>query len=326
MVQSRFGIKSHQIERKKMTKYLAVIAGPTAVGKTQTAIGIAQYFNTEIISADSRQIYREMKTGTAAPSAKQLSAVRHHFIGNRSVHEYYNASMYEFEVIDLLSRLFEKHNLVVMTGGSGLYIDAVCKGIDDLPTVDHEIRTRLKSEFLQKGIDWLRQQVKNADPEYYMKADTSNPKRLLKALEIFTMTGKPYSSFLTKQKKVRNFSMIYIGLNMPRDILYNNINSRVEYMISQGLVDEARQLLPFRHLNALNTVGYQEIFDYLEGKTSLDEAIDLIKRHTRQYARRQLTWFRKNREMKWFEPHETEAIINYIIEFQKSIERPESDI
>lgn len=300
-----------------MTNYLAVIAGPTAVGKTQTAIDIARYFHTEIISADSRQIYREMKTGTAVPSEEQLAVVKHHFIGNHSVHEYYNASMFEFEVIALLDKLFEKHHLVIMAGGSGLYIDAVCKGIDDLPAVDPEIRTRLKSEFMQKGIEWLRQQVKNTDPDYYQHVDMNNPKRMLKALEVYAMTMRPYSSFLTRQKKERNFVVIYIGLNVQRDILYNNINRRVEQMVNQGLVDEARQLLPFRNLNALNTVGYKEMFDYLEGKTSLDEAIDLIKRHTRQYARRQLTWFRKNKEMQWFEPHETDAIISYINDFQK---------
>jgi tRNA dimethylallyltransferase len=300
-----------------MIKYLAVIAGPTAAGKTQTAIEVARYFNTDIISADSRQIYRELKIGTAAPSAEQLAAVKHHFIGNRSVHEYYNASMFECEVIELLDQLFENHNIVVMTGGSGLYIDAVCKGIDDFPTVDPEIRVRLKSEYLQKGIEWLRQQVKTFDPDYYMQVDINNPKRLLKALEIYNMTGRSYSSFFTNQKKERNFEVIYIGLNMQRNMLYNNINNRVDHMVSQGLVDEAKKLLPLRNLNALNTVGYKEMFDYFEGKTTLNEAIDLIKRHTRQYARRQLTWFRKNKQMQWFEPHQKEDIINYIIEFQK---------
>jgi len=185
-----------------MTKYLAVIAGPTASGKTQMAIEIARYFNTDIISADSRQIYREMKIGTAAPSAEQLAAVKHHFIGHRSVHEYYNASIFECEVIELLNNLFENHNTVVMTGGSGLYIDAVCKGIDDFPAVDPEIRARLKSEYMQNGIDWLRQEVKQSDPDYYMRVDINNPKRLLKALEIYTMTKRPYSSFLTDKRYI----------------------------------------------------------------------------------------------------------------------------
>ncbi len=293
--------------------YLVTIVGPTAVGKTAVAIAMAKYFNTEIISADSRQFYREMKIGTAIPSAEQLAAVRHHFIGNRSVQEYYNASMYEYEVLALLDGLFDRYDVIIMAGGSGMYIDAVCNGIDDFPAVNALVRENLKSAFQQKGIDWLRSQLKESDPAYYSQVDLSNPKRLLKALEIITMTGRPYSSFLTRQKKERDFGIIQTGLNIERKQLYENINLRVENMIRKGLVEEAKALHPFRKLNALETVGYKEIFDHLEGKTSLKEAIDLIKRHSRQYARRQLTWFRKNKHVRWYSPDEPDAMIGYIV-------------
>jgi len=293
--------------------YLVTIVGPTAVGKTAVAIAMAKYFNTEIISADSRQFYREMKIGTAIPSAEQLAAVRHHFIGNRSVQEYYNASMYECEVLALLDGLFDRYDVIIMAGGSGMYIDAVCNGIDDFPAVNALVRENLKSAFQQKGIDWLRSQLKESDPAYYSQVDLSNPKRLLKALEIITMTGRPYSSFLTRQKKERDFGIIQTGLNIERKQLYENINLRVENMIRKGLVEEAKALHPFRKLNALETVGYKEIFDHLEGKTSLKEAIDLIKRHSRQYARRQLTWFRKNKHVRWYSPDEPDAMIGYIV-------------
>ncbi|MBN2275440.1 MAG: tRNA (adenosine(37)-N6)-dimethylallyltransferase MiaA [Bacteroidales bacterium] len=293
-------------------KYLITVVGPTAVGKTPVAIALAGYFNTEIISADSRQIYREMKIGTAVPSAEQLASVHHHFIGNRSVQEYYNASMFECEVLELLAALFGKHNTVIMTGGSGMYVDAVCNGIDDFPTVNGLVREKIKSDYLQKGIEWLRLQIKESDPDYYSHVDLNNAKRLLKALEIITMTGRPYSSFLTKKQKKRDFNVIKTGLNTDREILYSHINKRVDKMINEGLIEEARSLLSFRYLNALDTVGYKEIFDHLEGKTSLEEAIDLIKRHTRQYARRQLTWFRKDKDIRWFTPDEQDAMIRYI--------------
>jgi len=295
-------------------KCLVVIVGPTAVGKTPAAIVLAKYFNTEIISADSRQFYREMKIGTSIPSMGELATVPHHFIGNRSVQEYYNASIFEIEVMELLPRLFSKHDMVIMTGGSGMYVDAVCRGIDDFPTVNAVIRENLKSAFLQKGIDWLRLQIKDSDPAYYAMVDLKNPKRLLKALEIITMTGRPYSSFLAQQKKERDFGIIQIGLNLKRDDLYNTINRRVANMIGAGLVEEVKGLLPFRKLNALDTVGYKEIFDHLEGKLTLAEAVDLIKRHTRQYARRQLTWFRKNKDIKWFAPDQHNSMIHYILD------------
>jgi tRNA dimethylallyltransferase len=301
----------------KESKFLLTIAGPTAVGKTQVAIEIAQQFNTEIINADSRQIYREMKVGTAIPSFGQLDAVPHHFIGSRSIQEYYNASMFEQDAVALLARLFIQHDLVIMTGGSGMYMDAVCTGIDDFPTVNALIREKLRSDFQQKGMDWLRSRIKESDPDYYMQVDVNNPKRLLKALEIITMTGSPYSSFLTRKKKERAFSIIPVGLNVERNALYSKINHRVDSMIAEGLVSEGKALLPFRHFNALNTVGYKEIFDYLDGKTSLEEAIDLIKRHSRQYARRQITWFKKNSEIRWFTPEEVGGIMQHVVEKMK---------
>jgi tRNA dimethylallyltransferase len=292
-------------------KYLLTLAGPTAVGKTQVAIEIAKHFNTEIINADSRQVYREMKIGTAVPTLGQLAAVPHYFIGSRSIQEYYNASMFEQDVIALLTRLFVGHDLVIMTGGSGMYMDAVCTGIDDFPAVNALIREKLRSDFQQKGMEWLRSRIKESDPEYYEQVDLNNPKRLLKALEIITMTDRPYSSFLTRNKKEREFSIIPVGLNVERTVLYCNINQRVDAMIKEGLVSEVEALFPFRHFNALNTVGYKEIFDHLDGKISLEEAIDLIKRHSRQYARRQITWFRKNNDIRWFAAEERMAIIKF---------------
>jgi tRNA dimethylallyltransferase len=298
----------------KNKKFLVALAGPTAVGKTQVSIDLAIHFNTEIINADSRQVYREMKIGTAVPSKDQLEAVSHHFIGSRSVQEYYNASMFEQDAIELLTRLFNRHDIVIMSGGSGMYMDAVCKGIDDFPAVNAIIRENLKSEFQQNGIEWLRSRIQESDPEYYSEVDISNPKRLLKALEIIIMTGRPYSSFLTRSRKEREFSIIPVGLNMDRTALYRNINRRVDCMIGQGLVAEVKTLLPFRHLNALNTVGYKEIFDFLDGKITLEDAIDLIKRHSRQYARRQITWFKKNKAIRWFDPEEKSALKKFVQE------------
>jgi tRNA dimethylallyltransferase len=304
------------------SRYLIIIAGPTAVGKTETAIRLARHFGTEIINADSRQVYREMKIGTAVPSAGQLAEVRHHLVGHRSVHGYYNASLFELEAIEILDRLFARHNVVIMAGGSGMYIEAVCHGIDDIPSVDPEIRERLQREYLEKGLPGIQNRLLSADPEYYVKTDLNNPKRILKALEIFEMTGRPYSSFLTGHAKERDFNPIRIGLNIPRDELHANINRRVDSMMADGLADEARNLYPYRELNALNTVGYKEMFDYFENKCSLDEAVQKIKDHTRQYARRQLTWFRKQKDTKWFLPDEDELILNVVHETIARYEHP----
>lgn len=296
------------------SRYLIIIAGPTAVGKTDTAIRLARHLGTEIINADSRQVYREMKTGTAVPSSLQLAQVKHHLVGHRSIHEYYNASLYELEAIEILDRLFARHNVAILAGGSGMYIEAVCHGIDDIPSVDPEIRDRLNKIYLEYGLAGIQSRLLSADPEYYKKADLNNPKRILKALEISEMTGRPYSSFLTGHAKERKFQPLRICLDIPREELHANINRRVDSMVAEGLVDEARGLYPYSELNALNTVGYKELFDYFENKLTLDEAIGKIKDHTRQYARRQLTWFRKQKDTKWFLPGQDELILNFIHE------------
>ncbi len=295
-----------------MSNLLIIITGPTAVGKTSVALEVAKYFGTEIISADSRQIYREMRIGTAVPAPEELAAVKHHFIRNKSVFDYYNAFMYETEVLALLEELFPRLNPVVMAGGSGLYIDAVCHGIDDIPTVDQKVRKQMKEFYNREGLEGLQQMLKKRDPGYYQRVDLHNPKRLLKALEISVQTGRPYSSFLTRTRKERPFRILKAGLDLPRQELYDRINRRVLQMIEAGLVEEAQSLLPHRHLNALNTVGYKEIFDHLEGKLSLDEAIERIQANTRKYARKQLTWFRKDPDIRWFAPNKTEDIIQWI--------------
>jgi tRNA dimethylallyltransferase len=296
------------------TKNLIVVAGPTAIGKTEVAVGLAQHFGTEIINADSRQLYREMVIGTAIPSAEQLASVQHHFVHHRSFHDYYNASLFESDAIALLDRLFQQLDVVIMAGGSGLYIDAVCHGIDDIPTVDPKIREMIHHEFALLGMEGIRSKLRDVDPDYYSKVDLNNPKRIMKALEIAEMTGSPFSTFLTGISKSRNFSVLKIGLDMPRNELHDRINARVDSMIARGLVQEVRSLYPFKHINALNTVGYKELFDYMDGNCSLEESIEAIKGHSRQYARRQLTWFRKDKCMKWFRPDETDSIIPYIRE------------
>ncbi len=294
-----------------MQRNLVVIVGPTAIGKTDVGIMLAKHLDTEIISADSRQIFKELNIGTAKPSNKQLADVKHHFISNKSIHDEYNASKFEFEVIALLNELFNKHQYVVMVGGSGLYIDAVCRGIDDIPSPDREIRDNLIKQHEEEGIEGLRLLLKKLDPAYYKAVDLKNPNRIIKALEISILTGKPYSSFLGRKHKKRDFSIQKIGLNADRDELYDRINKRVDIMIKQGLIDEAQKLYPLykeKGLNALKTVGYKELFDHFEGLTSLEEAISLIKRNSRRYARRQITWFRKDKDIRWFNPNDYEQI------------------
>ncbi len=291
---------------------LVVIAGPTASGKTPLTVSLAKTFNTVIISADSRQMFREMNIGTAVPSAAELSSIRHYFIGNLSIHDYYNASKYETEVNELLENLFKEKDIVFMTGGSGLYINCVCKGIDDFPTTDPQVREDLMNQYKTEGIEGLRNSLKLTDPAYYEHADLRNYKRILKALEVSTMTGKPYSSFLKGEPKERPYKIVQIGLEIPRGELYARIDSRVDQMLERGLEEEARSLLPFRKTNALNTVGYKELFDYFEGKTSREEAIRLIKRNTRRYAKRQMSWFSRDKDIRWFHPDEVELIENHI--------------
>lgn len=297
---------------------LVVVLGPTGVGKSTISIQLANYFNTEIISADSRQFYRELTIGTAVPSAEDLSFIPHHFIQSKSITEYYNVSDYETEALEVIGQLFLKKNPLILTGGSMLYIDTVCKGIDDIPTVDPEIRAEVVEWFEENGLDALRNRLLVIDPEYYQIVDLNNSKRLLHAVEIFQMTGKSYSSFRKNMKKVRPFHILKIGINQDRKILYERINQRVIQMMEAGLLDEAKTVYQHRKLNSLNTVGYKELFSFFDGECSLDEAIDLIQRNTRKYARKQLTWFRRDPEICWFEPEQIQEIISYIENKMKS--------
>ena len=300
------------MDKSEKRKTLIVVAGPTGIGKTSAGIKLAQHFNTEIISSDSRQIFKELKIGTAVPSENELAAVKHHFIHSHSIHESYNASRYETEALELLENLFLKHGTVLLVGGSMLYIDAVCKGIDIMPDADPEIRKSLKIQLEKEGIESLRLQLKKLDQEYYRMVDLKNPNRIVHALEICLMTGKPYSSFRSNPKKKRSFSILKIGLNCSRDLLHQRINSRVDKMVEAGLEQEALCVYPLKHLNALNTVGYREWFSFFDREISREQAIELIRRNSRRYARKQLTWFRNDPEMNWFEPGQVDDIITFI--------------
>jgi tRNA dimethylallyltransferase len=301
-----------------MINTLIVLLGPTGVGKTDIGINLATHFNCEIISADSRQFFSEMKIGTAVPTDIQLNTVKHHFVRFLSIEKYYSSSLFERDVIELLPELFNENNVVLMSGGSAMYIDAVCNGIDDIPDVDPEIREKYSSKYREEGIGGLRVALKLLDPEHYTKVDLKNYKRIIRALEICETTGRPYSSFLKNQKRERDFSIIKIGLERTRDELYSRINSRVDKMIDAGLEEEARLLYKFRHLNAMNSVGYREFFECFDGKITRDKAIELIKRNTRRYAKRQITWWGKDKEIKWFHPDEVQGILKYIEEKLKS--------
>jgi tRNA dimethylallyltransferase len=298
-------------------KYLVVIAGPTAAGKTDLAIEIAKHYHTEIISADSRQFYQELNAGTAKPAEEQLRQVKHHFINNKSITELYGAGHFEKEAIQLLHQLFKKHDVVVMVGGSGLYISAVLNGVDEFDEVPAELRIRLTSEYKSRGLAWLQEEVKKADPGYFETIDKNNPQRLLRALEVCVHSGKPYSEFISRKKTAREFIPVKILINPPREQLYKNINTRADEMMKKGFLNETKALLPFRHHNALKTVGYNELFEYLDGKTTLDQAVEKIRQHTRNYAKRQITWFKNKETFTEFEPgqlreiiHFTDAIIN----------------
>ena len=291
---------------------LIVITGPTAVGKTELCMELAQWLNIPIINADSRQMFRELKIGTAAPTDKQLQQVRHYFVGNLSIIDYYSASMYEQDDNKLLAELFTTSNYALLTGGSMMYIDAVCNGIDDIPTVDETTRQLMKPRLAEEGLEALVEELKQLDPEHYEVVDRQNPRRVVHALEICHMTGKTYTSFRKAEKKQHPFQIVKIGLNRDRSELYERINLRGDKMIQNGLVDEARNLTSYRHANALNTLGYKEIFNYFDGIWSLDEAIERIKGNTRRYARKQLTWFKRDATMRWFHPNDVELIKNYI--------------
>ena len=297
-------------------KKLVVITGPTAVGKTSLCLDIAREFEIPIINADSRQIFRELRIGTASPTPEQLKQVRHYFVGSLSINDYYSASMYEQDVMTLLDKLFQTSDYALMAGGSMMYIDAVCNGIDDIPTVDEKTRTVLKQRLEEEGIEALAEELKHMDPEHYEIVDRKNPRRVIHALEICHMTGSTYTSFRTAIKKQRPFQIIKIGLNRDREELYQRINHRVDEMMQQGLLDEARRLAGHREANALNTVGYKELFEYFDNKWSLEEAIERIKGNTRRYARKQLTWFKRDEKMKWFHPNQKEEITTYISQYE----------
>lgn len=293
-------------------KNLVVILGPTGVGKTELCLQIAQRYNSPIINADSRQIFAELPIGTAAPTEQQRRCVEHYFVGSHHIEDYYSAAMYEQDVIRLLEKLFKTHHVVVMSGGSMMYIDAVCQGIDDIPTIDESTRSLFKEKLNREGLPSLSEQLKELDPEYWKIVDKQNPRRVIHALEICHMTGKTYTSFRKNTKKERPFNIIKIGLNRPREELYNRINERVLLMMEQGLEDEARSVYPRRELNALNTVGYKELFAYMDGEISREEAIRQIQSNTRRYMRKQLTWFKKDETTQWFSPNNLEDILNCI--------------
>ena len=295
-----------------MPKSLIILLGPTGVGKTDLSIDIANYFQTEIISCDSRQIYKEMMIGTAVPDRQTLEAIPHHFIRSHSIHESYNARKFEIEVLERLETLFYQKDIVLMTGGSMLYIDALCKGLDDLPDIDPHLRQLLMDRLESEGLESLQNQLLELDPSYYYQVDLQNPKRILHALEICLMTGGPFSELRTNQPRKRPFNILKLGINCDREVLYNRINQRVDKMFEEGLEKEAIHLHPFSELNSLNTVGYKELFDYFEGKITLEQAKEKIKANSRKYARKQLTWFRRDPEITWFTPDQNEQIITFI--------------
>lgn len=293
-------------------KTLIVVVGPTAIGKTALAIKLAQFYQTEIISADSRQFFKEMTIGTAKPSPTELAAAPHHFIDSHSIQKLFSTGDFEVEALKLMAELFQKHDVLIVVGGSGLYVDAICKGLDDLPEIDLNIREQLNNKLAEEGLEAIKNQLQVLDPEYYEKVDQANPQRMIRGLEVVLSTGKKLSSFLTATKKPRPFKIVKIGLNTDRALLYDRINERVDLMMEAGQLDEVKSLLPYRQYNALNTVGYSELFDYLAGKTDLVTAVNMIKQNTRRFAKRQLTWFRRDEDTTWFEPNQADEIIEYL--------------
>ena len=277
---------------------------------------IAKHFGIPIINADSRQIYRELKIGTARPTDEQIQAVKHYFVGTLGLDDYYSASLFEQQVLQLLDQLFQTSDYALLTGGSMMYIDAVCDGIDDIPTIDEETRRLMKQRLADEGLEALCEELRRLDPEYYEIVDRQNPRRVVHALEICTMTGKTYTSFRRRERRQRPFRIVKIALNRPREELYERINRRVDQMMSDGLLDEARALYPKKEFNALNTVGYKELFDYLDGRWPLEEAVERIKGNTRRYARKQLTWYKKDEQIRWFHPDDKQSIIDYIINYE----------
>ena len=290
---------------------LIVVTGPTAVGKTALTIEIAKHYGIPIINADSRQIYQELKIGTASPTAEQMQQVKHYFVGTKSITDYYNASMYEQEVVQLLEKLFVDSPVQLLSGGSMMYIDAVCNGIDDIPTVRDDIRNEMKRRYQEEGLDALCEDLRRLDPEHYEVVDRQNHRRVIHALEICYQTGKTYTSFRTQKRKERPFQIVKIGLTRDRQELYDRINQRVDTMMSEGLLDEVRSVAAYRSTNALNTVGYKELFDYLDGRWPLEEAVERIKGNTRRYARKQLTWYKRDEQVTWFHPDQILKFISH---------------
>ncbi len=297
-----------------MSHTLIVLIGPTGVGKTELSLSIAKHFHTSILSSDSRQLYADLKIGTAAPTPEQLARVPHHFVGTLKLTDYYSAAQYEADVMKKLEELFSLNEVVVLTGGSMMYVDAICKGIDDIPTVDKETRELMLQKYAEEGLDHLCAELKLLDPEYYQIVDLKNPKRVIHALEICYMTGKSYTSFRTQSTKKRPFRIIKIGLTREREELYERINRRVDEMLDAGLLEEVKAVYPYKELNSLNTVGYKELFKYLDGEWTLEFAIEKIKQNSRIYSRKQMTWFKRDNEIHWFHPDQKEEIMNYINE------------
>ena len=294
-------------------KTLVVLLGPTGVGKTELSLKLAKFLDSPILSADSRQLYKELVIGTAAPTQEEQAQIKHYFVGTLQLSDYYSASRFEEDAIALLADLFQTHETVLMSGGSMMYIDAVCKGIDEIPTIDETLRADLKSQYQREGIDPIRQQLKLLDPVFYKQVDLQNHKRVIHALEICLMTGKPYSSLRTDKAKPRPFRILKIGLQREREELYERINRRVDKMMEQGFLEEARSVYHLRHLNSLNTVGYKELFNYFSGDWTLEFAIEKIKQNTRIYSRKQMSWFKRNKEIRWFHPDHRAEIKDWIV-------------
>jgi tRNA dimethylallyltransferase len=299
-------------------KTVVIIAGPTAVGKTAVAIELAKHFQTEIISADSRQCFKEMNIGVARPSEKELQQVKHYFIASHpiaigSVQDEVNAAIFEKFALEKVNAIFQKHDVAVMVGGTGLYIKAFCEGLDDVPAIDPEIRKKIIMDYEQKGLEWLQKEIEKKDPAFYKTGEIQNPQRLMRALEVVESTGQSILSFQKGEKVKKDFNIIKIGLELPKEELYQNINTRIDQMMELGLLEEVKNLLPYKNLNALQTVGYTEFFDHLDGKISLPEAVELIKKNTRHYAKRQMTWFKKDKEIQWFAPMQVNEMIEFAV-------------
>lgn len=295
-----------------MKKTLVILLGPTGVGKTELCLSLAEELNTEIVSCDSRQFFRELKIGTAAPTEAQMQRVKHHLVGNLSIFDYYSCGRFEIDALKKLDELFLSKDVVLMTGGSMLYIDAICKGIDDIPNVDQNLRDSLHERYANEGIDNILSELKLLDPEYYDMVDKKNHKRIIHALEICLTSGKTFSSFRKETAKARPFDIIKIGLNLPREELYDRINKRVDIMFEEGLLEEAKKFYPHRNLNSLNTVGYKELFEYFDGNWELDFAKNMIKQNSRRYAKKQLTWFNRDKDINWFRPDQQKEILSFL--------------